>query len=165
MTLDTLEKHAISLQNFPAKWLFTDKDECLPSVEHQEQIILLSIEAANFLWDMERKLGVDTVAQWFLKISTHDSSASDEKQLKKYLYSLGIPFSQKVFMAIQPDTAMILTWKMVIKYSDRLFHANDQTVWDRSMNWKLTYHHDGLFTFGEGLRREPVFDLLHGKKH
>jgi hypothetical protein len=81
----------------------------------------------------------------------------------KSIYNLGIPFSQKVYIAQQPDTAFVLTWKMVIKYSHRLFWANDQTVWDKTLNWKLEFHHDGEFTFGKDLIYDGQLEMQKNK--
>ncbi|MEM6877329.1 MAG: hypothetical protein AAF544_02125, partial [Bacteroidota bacterium] len=35
-----------------------------------------------------------------------------------------------------------------IKKSENIFHANDQIVWDNTLNWALYYHHDGELLFG-----------------
>jgi hypothetical protein len=80
------------------------------------------------------------------------------------LYNLGIPFGQKVFISQNPDIGFVLTWKMVIKYSHRLFWANDQTVWDKTMNWKLEFHHDGEFTFGKDLIYDGQIEMHKNKE-
>ena len=55
---------------------------------------------------------------------------------------------------MQPNFGFLLTWKMVIKYSHNLFSGCDQSVWDKTLNWRLEYHHDGLFTYG----KDYIFD-------
>ena len=146
--LDNLEQFSVSLDDYFAKWLFVNQDESLPSLEFQDQIFALTKEAANFLWNYESTIGINCSSKYFKEISTFDSSRVDQQLIKKYLYNLRIPFSNRVFIAMQPDMGFVMTWKMVIKYSDKIFWANDQTVWDRTLDWKLEYNHDGEFTFG-----------------
>ncbi len=151
LSLDNIEEFKVPLNTFISKWLFTDENNKLASKEHQDQIFPLGKEAANFLWNYEMKIGIECSKKYFKNVSTFESAFFDNSSIKKYLYNLGIPFGQKVFMAMQPDTGFVLTWKMVIKYSHRLFWANDQSVWDRTLNWKLEFHHDGEFTYGKDL--------------
>jgi hypothetical protein len=162
ISLDNIEEFKVPLEAYIAKWIFTDENDQLASNEHQDQISLLTKEASKFLWEYESMLGIICSSKYFKSITTFNSEYSDQQAIKKYLFNLGIPFSQKVFIAQDPDAAFVLTWKMVIKYSHRLFWANDQTVWDKTLNWKLEFHHDGEFTFGEDL----IYDgqLEHAEK-
>ncbi len=150
ITLDNLEQFSVPLDDYFAKWIFTDENEKPASDEHKEQIFPLTEDAAKFLWDFDMQLGIDCTEKYFKTITTFDCSLSDHDTIKKYLYNLGIPFSQKVFIAMQPDTGFVLTWKMVIKYSRNLFSTHDQVVRDRTFDWSLEFHHDCLFTFGKG---------------
>jgi hypothetical protein len=77
------------------------------------------------------------------------SGTSSDQEVKKWLYNLGIPFSQKVFWIDQPQTGFVLTWKMIIKYSEDLFFGSDAVIWDKTLNWCLNYHHDDMFHFGK----------------
>ncbi len=120
-------------------------------IEHKDQIIVLNKEASLFLWKFESESKIVCFKQYFKSVATFKGASVDHQAIKKYLYQLGIPFGQKVFVAFQPDNGFVLTWKMVIKYSQHLFWAHDQTVWDKTMNWRLEYHHDGEFTFGKDL--------------
>ncbi len=154
INLENIEKFTVPLNEFIGNWIFTDENKNLASKEHQDQISILTKEAANFLWKAESDFGAVCTKKYFKTISIFDSRLCDDKQIKKYLYKLGIPFRHRVFIAMQPDFGFVLTWKMVIKYSNRLFFANDQTVWDKTHNWKLEFHHDGEFTFG----KDYIFD-------
>jgi hypothetical protein len=87
----------------------------------------------------------------------------DQSTIRKYLFDLGIPFSQKVLIAQQPQTGFILTWKMAIKYSHNLFRQ-DQVVHDRTNNWMLEYHHDGVFTFGSDLIYDGEAETLRSNQ-
>ena len=154
ISLENIEDFNVPLDNYISKWIFTDENNNLASQEHQDQIFPLTKEAANFLWKYEMNIGISSSEKYYKTVTTFNSNFSNQETIKKYLYSLGIPFKQKVYILMQPDTAFILTWKMVIKYSHRLFFANDQAVWDKTLNWKLEFHHDGEFTFGKDL----IFD-------
>ncbi|MEO9477104.1 MAG: hypothetical protein ABJG41_16280 [Cyclobacteriaceae bacterium] len=164
ISLDNIEEFGLPLDEYIAKWIFTDENDQLASKEHQDQIFPLTKEAANFLWDYEMKHGIESSDKYYKTVSTFNSEFSDQQTIKKYLYNLGIPFSQKVFIAQQPDTGFVLTWKMVIKYSHNLFFAHDQTVWDKTLNWKLEFHHDGEFTFGKDLIYDGQLEMLKNKE-
>ena len=154
IALDNIEQFSVPLDDYIAKWIFTDENDGLASNEHKDQIFPLTEQAAKFLWDFDIQLGIDCTEKYFKTITTFDSSSADQATIKKYLYKLGIPFSQKVFIAMQPYLGFVLTWKMVIKYSHNLFFAYDQVVRDRTLNWALQFHHDNLFTFG----KDNIFD-------
>jgi hypothetical protein len=149
ISLENIEEFNVPLDDYIANWIFTDESEQRASIEHEDQIFPLTKEASNFLWNYEMKLG---------------SEFSDQKTIKKYLFKLGIPFDKKVYIAQQPDTAFVLTWKMVIKYSHNLFFANDQTVWNKTLNWKLEFHHDGEFTFGKDLIYDGQIEMIKNKE-
>src|SRR5690606_34746775 len=124
------------------------------SDEHKDQIFPLTEQAAKFLWDFEMQLEISCTEKYFKTITTFDSSSADQPTIKKYLYNLGIPFGQNVFIAMQPHLGFVLTWKMVIKYAHNLFFAYDQFIHDRTLNWVLEFHHDDFFTFG----KDYIFD-------
>jgi len=149
ISLENIEQFSVPMEDYISNWIFTDENENPASNEHKDQIFPLNKEAAKYLWDYDMNLGIDCSEKFFKTISTFDSSTKDRLAIKKYLYNLGIPFDQRVFIAMQPDTGFILTWKMVIKYSHNLFFAYDQVVRDNSLNWELDFHHNGLFTFGK----------------
>jgi len=164
LSLDNIEEFKVPWDNYISKWIFTDEDDQLASKEHQDQIFPLTKEAANFLWDYEMKLGIESSDKFYKTVTTFNSEFSVHQTIKKYLYNLGIPFSHKVFIAQQPDTAFVLTWKMLIKYAHNLFFANDQSVWDKTLNWKLEFHHDGEFTFGKDLIYDGQIEILKNKE-
>ncbi len=154
ITLDNLEQFSVPLEDYIAKWVFTDENEELASTEHKDQIFPLIENAAKYLWNYDQQLGIDCTEKYFKTVTTFDSRVADQEAIKKYLYNLGIPFSQKVYISIQPQFGFVLTWKMVIKYAHNLFSAYDLIVRDRTLNWALQFHHDDLFTFGKDL----IFD-------
>ena len=154
ITLENLEQFSVPLEDYIAKWIFTDENDKLASEEHKDQIFPLTEAAAKFLWNFDMQLGIDCTEKYFKTITTFDSGSADQATIKKYLYNLGIPFSQKVFIAMQPHLGFVLTWKMVIKYSHNLFFAYDQIVRDKTLNWALQFHHDDMFTFC----KDNIFD-------
>jgi hypothetical protein len=164
ISLENIEEFNVPLDDYIANWIFTDESEQRASIEHEDQIFPLTKEASNFLWNYEMKLGIESSEKYFKKVSTFNSEFSDQKTIKKYLFKLGIPFDKKVYIAQQPDTAFVLTWKMVIKYSHNLFFANDQTVWNKTLNWKLEFHHDGEFTFGKDLIYDGQIEMIKNKE-
>ena len=151
INLDNLEDFCVPLESHPLKWKFEDEDGFITE-EFKDQIIPLNQKAAKFLWDFEstqRQLGdIPKMQQHYKKISEYFSGSSSNQEVKKWLYNLGIPFDQKVFWIDQPEWGFILTWKMIIKYSEDLFFGSDTVLWDRSLNWCLNYHHDDTFYFG-----------------
>lgn len=147
---DNIENHAIPLDDFIGKWMFEEEGK-LTSKEHQDQISPLTKEASQFLWGIEMKTGIKCSKEYFKSISEFESEYSDKQAIKKYLYNLGIPFDHIVFMPSQPDTGFLMTWKMVIKYAHNIFCGRDQAIWDKTYNWRLEHHHDGIFTFGKDL--------------
>lgn len=164
ISLENIEQYTIPFKNFISNWIFTDENDEPASIEHQDQISILTKEAANFLWNYEIKLAISSSEKYFKNVSKFNSEFSNQKSIKKYLFNLGIPFNQKVYIAHQPDTAFILTWKMVIKYSHRLFFAHDQIVSDRTLNWMLEFHHDGEFTFGKDLIYDSQLETLKNQQ-
>jgi hypothetical protein len=149
ISLDNIEQFSVPLENYIANWIFKDESGKFTIPEHKDQIVALTKEAANFLWNYEMNLGISCTDKFFKTISKFDSSTSDQQIIKKYLYNLGIPFSQKVIISMQPEFGFILTWKMVIKYSQNLFFAHDLFVHDKTLNWGLEFSHDDLFTYGK----------------
>lgn len=121
MTITDLENYSVPLEASIYNWYFLDDAKQLPSQEYQDQFFSLTKEAANFLWDYERKLSIECSAKFFKTVEVYDCRWDNNQVIKKYLYNLGIPFDQKVFISMQPDTGFVLTWKMVIKYSDKIF--------------------------------------------
>lgn len=151
ITLENLEGFCVPLESHPLKWKFEDEDGFI-SDEYKDQIIPLHPKAAQFLWNFEstqRQLGnIPKMQLHYKKTSEFYIGTSSNQDVKKWLYNLGIPFDQKVFWRDQPEWGFILTWKMIIKFSEDLFFGSDVVLWDRSLNWCLNYHHDDKFYFG-----------------
>lgn len=166
ITLENLEGFSVPIETHPLKWMFEDDNGFLPE-EHKDQIIPLNPNAAKFLWDFEgtqRQLGnIAKMEQYYKKTKELKSGRLTAQEVKKWLFNLGIPFGQKVFWSHQPEWGFVLTWKIIVKYSDEIFVGNDVVIWDRSLNWCLIHHHDDAFHFGSDrvenatVRGEEIF--------
>lgn len=164
ITLQNIEHFSVPLDDYIAKWIFTNENGQLASDEHRDQLFPLTEEAAKFLWDYEMQLGLECSEKYFKTISTFDSSLADQTTIKKYLYNLGIPFSQKVFISMQPTLGFVITWKMVIKYAHNLFFGFDLVVRDRTLNWALQFNHNNIFTFGKNLIFDAHVEMQRNKE-
>ena len=147
--IESLKQQAVDFEKFTHKYWFTSNNRPL-SAEHLDQIFILEGQASQVLWDLELSYGYVCDKRYFHSFRTFEQDYREPKKTKKFLYQLGIPFQQEVYMVVQPYLAFILSWKMAIHYSDTLFCFYEQTVWDSSLNWKLEYRKD-VFTFGKGL--------------
>jgi hypothetical protein len=158
ITLDNIEKFTIQLQEHPMKWIFESDKGQLPSAEHLDQIFPLTKEASRFLWDFQSKIRINSfypnIERYFKDIDEFSFGENMEDQVKKWLYRRGIPFKNKVFLSLQPDSAVVTTWKMIIHYSPDIFFGHDLTVWDRTINWGLYFNHNDVFHFG----RNRIYD-------
>jgi hypothetical protein len=93
----------------------------------------------------------------YFKQREHLRRYSDQ-ELKKWLYRRGIPFGKYVLLYVDAMStsrqAVLLTWKMVVKYAAGLFGPQDQLLFDQTLNWGLFYDHGAGFSFG----RDKVLD-------
>ncbi|KUJ52469.1 hypothetical protein [Chryseobacterium sp. JAH] len=87
--------------------------------------------------------------KYFNQYSELSFKENENKKVKKWLYHKDIRFNQKVFWSHQPDTAFILTWKMVIKFSENLFFSSDEIIWDKTLNWVLICDHNDIIYFAQ----------------
>jgi hypothetical protein len=154
---------------FPqCSFLGTQAEALALSPEHQAQIHFLNPEATAFI---QAYLNTSYMFRGgpmpgnpespfhlgYFKQIDHLPSYSDQT-LKKWLYRRGIPFGSYVLLYVDTMSssrqAVWLTWKMVLKYADGLFGAQDQLLFDQTLNWGLFYDHWKGFSFG----RDKVLD-------
>lgn len=158
ITLENLETHTVPLHEHPMRWLFDDAAGNPPPDSYRDQILPLSKEASHFLWKMESDFRIGEFyphpEKMFRDVTEFSFGANADKDVKKWLFRREIPFRQKVFVVFQPDTAFLLTWKMVVHFSPDLFFGHDLIVWDNTVNWALLYDHNDYFIFG----RNRIFD-------
>lgn len=158
---DNLHEHLVPMGDFRLKWRFTEeKYDKLPD-QHLEQLKPLDKEAANFLWDYMAKTNLhsDTPFKkdFFQTIDKARILEDNEKEIKKWLYQRGLPFDKPVFLSWQPTEAMIVPWKLLIKYFDSFYYrsSDDLTVIDQSLNWALLFYHEDEIYFGTNNNFKP----------
>ena len=153
ITLENVHTFSVPLPEHPLKWKFQDDDEQELSDEFMDQIIPLTPLASNFLWKFEstqRYLGsISAIGEYFKEQEELSIGEGDSRKVKKWLYERGIPFDQKVFWVTQPDWGFVLTWKMLIKFSDDIFFGSNELIWDKTLNWCLIFDHNDVFYFGK----------------
>jgi len=161
ITLDNIHTFTIPLSEHSLKWKFEDESGQL-SEEFKDQIIPLTSEASIFLWNFQntqKYLGaIPTMGKYYKEWREFSFGEHDSQKVKKWLFEREIPFDRKVFWVTQPQWGFILTWKMVIKFSDDIFLGSNELIWDRTLNWALIYDHNDVFYFG----KNRIFDA---KKH
>lgn len=147
-----ISSHTISISDFKQKWRF--RDIKVPDI-HLSQIKPLDKDAANFLTnyisDTDLHADVPFKKKYFRtidKAKIHRSGNTQE--IKKWLYQRGLPFDRNVFLSWDKDTAMIVPWKILIKYYDGIFYSgcDDLTVFDESLQWALLFYHEDEIYFG-----------------
>ena len=151
---DNIEDHVISMDEFSLKWRFTDENyHRLPDL-HLEQLKPLDKQASYFLSKYISKTNLHAdipfKRNFFRNIDKARISESNERKIKKWLYQRAIPFEKQVYLSWSNETAMIVPWKMIVKYFDDFYYggSDDLTVIDRSLNWALLFFHEDEIYFG-----------------
>jgi hypothetical protein len=158
---NNIKDHVIPMNDFGLRWRFTDeKYDKLPD-EHLNQLKPLDKEAANYLWDFisQTDLHKDTPFKknFFRTIDKAKILAENEREVKKWLYERGLPFDKEVYLSWQPNDAMIVPWKMLIKYFASFYYgtSDDLTIVDQSMTWALLFYHEDEIYFGTNKDFKP----------
>lgn len=153
ITLDNLEAFSVAFEDSGNTSWFEEVEGKGTPEEHQDQISILNKKASNFLWNFDLKVNnkelhdYENLDRYFGTVETAKWLGDDE--MKKWLFNRGIPFNRKVYLSVQPDEGYVLTWKMIVKYSNNIFFAHDLAVWDESLNWMLIFQHDDKWYFGK----------------
>lgn len=154
-------------------WTFLgspEEAEAMPN-EHKDQIHFLSEQGDKIIgklidnsrmlfgegWEEIDGIRVPFNRDYF-KTFEEFSISVDAKSLKKWLFERGFPFSKYVFL--YGDDSAMLTWKMVIKYSEDMFFAHDFIILDSSLEWALIYIHGRIY-----FAKDVIFDRdKHGEQ-
>jgi hypothetical protein len=150
ITLDNAHTFSIPLSEHPIGWKFIEDDKKL-SPEYSDQIFPLHKEASKFLWKFQQDQSVlgDNIEKCFKEKTELSYNNDDFEKINKWLYNSGIPFKTYVFRIPEPQWGFILTWKMVIKFWEVIFFGSDETIWDKTLNWRLDHDHNDYFEFGK----------------
>ena len=158
---DNILECEISMEEFRLKWRFTEeKYDKLPK-EHLEQLKPLNKEGSEFLWNFieQTNLHYDTPFKkdFFKTIDKAKIYENNEKEIKKWLYERRLPFEKQVFLSWQPSDAIIVPWKIFIKYFDSFYYgsSDDLTIIDESLNWALLFYHEDEIYFGTNEKYKP----------
>ncbi|MBC7536928.1 MAG: hypothetical protein H7258_14655, partial [Ferruginibacter sp.] len=151
---DNTLDHVIPMDNLGRKWRFTDnKYDKLPE-KHLDRLKPLDNQAAKFLWDYIAKINlhedIPFKKDFFLTIKKVKVLDGNEQEIKKWLYQRGLPFDKAVFLSWDQTDAMIVPWKLLIKYFDSFYYggSDDLTIIDQSLNWALLFFHEDEIYFG-----------------
>lgn len=166
ISLDHIKTYAT---DFPAtQYSFLGSPEEARNIppEHKDQIYFLNDEATRFISDYLDSSRMLTGPLWkpfneryFKTIDEFELTTGCEAALKKWLHHKPIPFDHFVFMLSNfSDQAVMLTWKMVIKYHEYLFYAHDLILFDQSLNWGLFYFHEDFLYFGNDKIYDKTFE-------
>jgi hypothetical protein len=161
INFNNIFEHVIPMDDFRLKWRFTEETyDKLPD-QHLEQIKPLSKEAAKFLNDYigNCNLHANTPFKrdFFRIIDKAHIFENNEKEIKKWLYQRGLPFEKIVFLSYNETDAIIVPWKILIKYYTSFYYsvADDLTVFDQSLTWSLLFYHESEIYFGTNEKFEP----------
>ena len=166
--MNVLEENIAEFKtDFPKSWSFLSSPEEAEKIseEHKDQIHFLNKKGTEIVKDYlnsSKLLGFSTRTDWspftqgyFKTESKFQVYENCESEIKKWLYNLGIPFDKYVFVdSDNSGQAIMLSWKMVIKYWEGMFWDTDLTIFDGSLNWALFYYHESRLYFG----KDNVFD-------
>jgi len=158
---ENIREQITDLDKFRLKWRFTEeKYDILPKI-HLDQLKPLNKAGSKFLWDFISNSGLHKEApfdkNFFSVIDKAKIYEGNEKEIKKWLFERGIQFDKEVYLSWEPDDAMIVTWKVLIKYFDSFYYggSDDLTVIDESLNWALIFYHEDEIYFGTNEKYKP----------
>jgi hypothetical protein len=148
----------------------TDFD-ALPET-HKAQILFLDKKAEKFLYEYVDNAQMLSNGGWapfekgiYKTVDQYEHAVDVQGNiplLKKWLYSKGIPFRNEVFVLCDSNPqALLITWKMLIKYSFDIFLIGDAMVFDPSRNWCLFNYHEGQLFFAKDNIYDPSGNELY----
>jgi hypothetical protein len=161
INFSNIHDHTIPLKEFYLKWRFTDENFDAFPEHHLNLLKPLDKEASNFLSHFINDANLHEQFpfkyDFFRVIDKVDILNGNKPEIKKWLYQRGLPFKKSVYLSWEPNLAMIVPWKSLIKYYDSFYYesSDDLTVIDDSLNWALLFHHEGVIYFGTNQRFVP----------
>jgi hypothetical protein len=165
---DDIFEHTIPMDQFRLNWRFTDEKYDILPKQHLEQLKPLDKESSKFLWDFIANTNLHNdipfKKNFFRTIDKVKILGGNETEIKKWLYHRGISFDKQVYLSWDTENAMIVPWKLVVKYFDSFYYggSDDLTIIDKSLNWALLFFHEDEIYFGtnnEFKRSEAYEDI------
>jgi hypothetical protein len=158
ISFENIYEHVTAMDDFRLKWRFTEEYNRLPD-SHLAQLKPLNKKASEFLWNYISGTNLHDNTPFkkgfFKTVDKAKILEENQKEIKKWLYQRGLPFEKDVFLSWQPTDAMIVPWKLLIKYFDSFYFADDLTVIDQSLNWALLFYHEDEIYFGTNTNFKP----------
>ncbi len=149
-----IDKHIVPISEFRLKWRFMEeKYTVLPDI-HLNRLKPLDSEAALFLSTYISKVDLHANApfkkNFFRTVDNINVVEDNNDAIKKWLYQRGLPFDKNVYLSWDNEDAMIVPWKILIKYFDTFYYggSDDLTVFDESLQWALMFSHWDTIYFG-----------------
>ena len=139
-----------SLDKFPLKWRWTEKEYCILSDNELKQITPLAPSSAKVVWEksltfIDKSKDFSANPELFQVISTIDSKDIEKASnwLKKYLVD------SKVIVSWQPDTAVLTNTGLFIRNWDEFCYpaSDDVTIYPEDESWVLHYWHEEEFCY------------------
>jgi hypothetical protein len=159
MTVDfgNIYDHIIPMNSWGLKYY-----DNLPPI-HFDQLKPLDKIGSEFLWNyiLDSTLHDDVPfkTNFFKTIDKAKNYDTNKPEIRKWLYRRGLPFDKPVFLSWQPNDAMIVPWKIFIKYFDSFNHSGDLTIIDQSLTWALLFYHESEIYFGTNNDYKPGNDF------
>lgn len=139
--------------------------DALPDT-HKAQILFLDKTAEKYLLEFVDNAQLISDGGWapfsrgiFKTVELYEYAVDLPENiplLKKWLYEKGIPFRNEVFVLCDSNPqALLMTWKMLIKYAFDIFLIGDTMVFDQSRNWCVFNYHEGQLFFAKDNIYDP----------
>ncbi len=139
-----------SLDKFPLKWRWTEKEYCILSKEDLNQITPLAPTSAKSVWEksltfIDRREQFSANSELFQVISTFNSKDIEKASdwLKKHLPN------SKIIVSWQPGTAVLTNTELFIRNWDEFCYpaSDDVTIYPEDESWVLHYWHEEEFCY------------------
>lgn len=139
---------------------------------HKAQILFLDKRAEKYLYEYVENAQMLSNGGWapfekgiFKTVIQYEHAVDLQENsplLKKWLYSKGIPFRNEVFVLCDSNPqALLMTWKMLIKYAFDIFLIGDTMIFDRTSNWSVFNYHEGQLFFAKDNIYDPSGNELY----
>jgi hypothetical protein len=158
---ENILSHTTRLDDFELKWRFIDeKYDKLPA-NHLELLQPLDKVGAKFLSEYISAVNlhgdVPFKEGFFRTIDKARILEGNQREIKKWLYQRGIPFAELVFLSWSQENAMVVPWKIFVKYFDSFYYSisDDLTVINKTLAWALLFYHEDEIYFGTNKDFKP----------
>jgi hypothetical protein len=151
-------RYAWRIEQFDSPLSRLDRERIRPLSAASSKRIADYLDTTGLHRDFPFKKGLFRRTESFALTSVdhQDKLLKEDRKVKKWLYQRGIPFAAPVFLSYDSSSAVLTTWKMLVRHW-RLFYypiSDDLTVCDGSLNWCLLFFHEHELHFGTK-KREP----------